>query len=93
MKNTNLTARANAYRLPQTTTPENLEMHFSTVLTYGDRVLVSWYFYSPDHKNHAAAIYRFTTDDHSIEGEVELIEVAAEQFSDNGHAIAWAIAH
>ncbi len=93
MKKTNLTTQAKAYRLPQTSTPENLEMNFSTVLTFGDRVLVAWYFYSPDHKNYAAAVYRFTADDHSIEGEVELVEVAAEQFIDNGHAIAWAIAH
>ena len=39
------------------------------------------------------AMYTFTTDDHTCEGEIRLTEVSDEMFPDNGHAIAWAMQH
>lgn len=84
------------YNLPKVTTPENLETHLTcssaTILTFGDKVLVSAYTYNPNGRCYYGAIYRFTTADHSIEGEIELVAASNETFEDNGHAIAWAIA-
>ena len=90
-------SKAQTYRLPQTTTPENLEtrlMHNSgTLLTFGDRILVAGYFYAPNGRNYYGATYRFTTADHTCEGRVELVSISKDTFEDNGHAIAWAMAH
>lgn len=91
------TNKAQTYRLPQTTTPENLEMRLmhngGTLLTFGDRILVAGYFYDPSGRCYYGAIYRFTTADYSCEGEVELVSISEDTFEDNGHAIAWAMAH
>ena len=91
----NTAAKASTYRLQTTTTPENLEMwlmhNLGTNLTYGDRVLVAGYYYNPNGGNYYGAIYRFTTADHTCEGEIELVSVSEETFADNGHAIAWAL--
>ena len=35
--------------------------------------------------------YRFTTEDHTCEGEIKLVSISDETFLDNGHAIAWAM--
>ena len=82
------TNKAQTYRLPQATTPEDLEtrlMHNGgTLLTFGDRILVAGYY---------GATYRFTTADHTCEGWVELVSISEDTFEDNGHAIAWAMAH
>ena len=63
---------AKTYRIPTTTTPEDLEMK----MMHG-----------------GGAIYRFTTDDHTCEGEIELVSISKDTFEDNGHAIAWAMAN
>jgi hypothetical protein len=34
---------------------------------------------------------RFTTADHTCEGEIELTDISEDAFEDNGHAIAWAM--
>lgn len=39
------------------------------------------------------ATYRFTIADHTCEGRVELVSISEDTFEDNGHAIAWAMAH
>ena len=75
--------KAATYRLPETTTPENLEMklmnNLGTILTFGDRILAAGYFYDPNGRSYYGAVYRFTT------------EVSDETFIDNGHAMAWAM--
>ena len=38
------------------------------------------------------AVYEYTTEDHTCEGEVRLAAVSDERFEDNGHALAWAMA-
>ncbi len=96
MKTTN-TSKASTYRLPATTTPENLETRLmgnqGTILTFGDRILVAGYFYNPNGRSYYGATYCFTTADHTIEGRVELVSISEDTFEDNGHAIAWAMAH
>ncbi len=96
MKTTN-TNKASAYRLPTTTTPENLETRLmgdrGTILTFGDRILVAGYFYNPNGRCYFGATYRFTTADHTCEGRVELVSISKDTFEDNGHAIAWAMAN
>ena len=89
-------AKADAYRLQRTTTPEDLEMKMmhngGLVITFGDRILIAGYYYRPDGNCYYAAIYRFTTTDNSVEGKVELLKISDDSFIDNGHAIAWCMA-
>ncbi|HEK9982065.1 TPA: hypothetical protein TUU08_000169 [Streptococcus equi subsp. zooepidemicus] len=86
-----MTALAEKYKLPNPSTPEDLEMRWSKVLTFGDRVLLAGHFYSPDGKCYFGAVYEFLDDDHSPEGFVGLREVSEERFEDDGHAIEWAL--
>lgn len=93
---TNLEKRARSYRLPMTTTPENLESAFftdcATFLTFGTRTLMAGYSYQGRGENsYFGAAYEFTTDDHTCEGEIRLIAISEEFFEDNGHAVAWAM--
>ena len=94
----NLEKLARTFRLPEITTPENLETRFftsnATFLTFGDKTLMAGYFWNGMGANsYYGAVYTFTTDDHSCEGEIRLSVVSDEFFKDNGHAIAWAMAH
>lgn len=91
MMNSMTAAKADARRLPINSTPENLEMNFSTVLNYGEYVLVAGYYYTGSGSDYYAAVYRFTTADRTCEGTVKLVATSVEQFGDNGHAIAWAM--
>ena len=88
-------AKADTYRLQRITTSEELEMKMmhndGVVITFGDRILIAGYYYRPDGNCYYAAIYRFTTADHTIEGKVELVKISDDSFIDNGHAIAWAM--
>ncbi len=85
--------KAKEYRLPFTTTPEDLSCRWNTVLNYGDKILLAGYYYSGRNAdNYYGAIYEYTTDDHSCEGEIRLAAISDEMFPDNGHAIAWAMA-
>lgn len=90
--NKNITAKAAARRLPTTSTPEHLEMSFSTVLNFGSNVLVAGYYYQPHAGCYYGAVYSFTTADHTCEGAVKLVTTSEESFEDNGHAIAWCMA-
>lgn len=90
--------KAKTYRLPETTTLENLETRFftdsATFLTFGNKILMAGYYYSGRNANsYFGAVYDFTTDDHTCEGEIRLTAVSDEMFKDNGHAIAWAMMH
>ena len=89
MKNENL---KNRYRLPETTTPEDLACKWSTTLNFGNHVLLAGYYYAGQGKpSYFAAIFIFTTDDHTCEGEIRLEAISTELFPDNGTAIAWCI--
>ena len=92
MKNDNLKSLTHAYRLPETTTPEDLGCNWSTVLNFGNHVLLAGYYYAGHGKpSYFGAIFTFTTDDHTCEGEIRLEAISTELFPDNGSAIAWCI--
>jgi hypothetical protein len=87
--------KAITYRLPETTTPEMLEVRLmndrGNLLTFDDRILVAGHYFDPNGRCYYGAMYRFTTEDHTCEGEIKLVSISDETFSDNGHAIAWAM--
>lgn len=87
-----LTKRANNYRLPMETTPENLECRWSKVLTFGDKVILAGHYYGGLNKPcYFGAAYEFLTDDHTCEGAIRLKAVSANEFCDDGHAMQWAM--
>ena len=92
---TAITKNAAKYRLEKTTTPENLELRFmgdrGHVVTFGEYVLVTGYYYNPGHNSYYAAVYKFATAKHNCEGRVDLITVSEETFVDDGHALMWAM--
>ena len=88
MKNENL---KNRYRLPETTTPEDLGCNWRTTLNFGNHVLLAGFYFANGRNNYFGAIYTFTTNDHTCEGEIRLEKVSESLFSDNGTAIAWCI--
>lgn len=85
---------AKLYRLPEITTPEDLACSWSCTLDFGNKVLLAGHYYSGRNKNSFyGAVYEYATDDHTCEGQIRLTAVSDELFADNGHAIAWAMAH
>ena len=66
-------------------------MNFSTVLNYGEYVLVAGYYYTHKEPGYYGAVYEHTDSDLSSEGEIKLIAVSEKRFEDNGHALAWAM--
>ena len=91
--NANLNTLKNRYRLSEITTPEKLEMNWSTTLNYGNHVLLAGFYFANGKNNYFGAIYSFTTVDHTCEGEIKLEAISTEMFPDNGSAIAWCIQH
>ena len=82
------------YRLPNPTTLEDLECRWSKTLTFGEKVVIAGYYYNGKGKpSYYGATYEFLTDDHSCEGTIGLRDASEVEFEDDGHAIAWAIAH
>ena len=80
------------YRLPETSTPEDLGCGWTCTLNFGDKVLLAGYYYSGIGQNsYYGAVYEYTTQDHTCEGQIRLTKVSDEMFADNGHAIAWAM--
>ena len=67
------------YRLPNPTTPEDLECRWSKVLNFGDKVLLAGYYYNGK------------DDDLSCEGAIGLRAASEVAFEDDGHAMAWAM--
>ena len=89
-----MTNKAKTYRLPETTTPEDLACNWSTTLNFGNKAFLAGHYYSGRGQNSFyGAVYEYTTDDHTCEGQIRLTAVSEELFEDNGHAIAWAMAH
>ena len=81
------------YRLPNPTTPEDLECRWSKLLTFGDKVVIAGYYYQHNKPCYFGAAYEFLTDDHTCEGAIGLRAASEVEFEDDGHAIAWAMAH
>lgn len=80
-----------AYRLPNPTTREDLESRWNTVIMFGDKVLVSGYYYQHNKPCYYGAAYEYMTDDHSCEGVIALAAVSEVEHEDEGHALAWAM--
>ena len=87
----NLERLARTFRLPETTTPENLACNWSTTLNFGDKVLLAGYYYRHGENSYFAAVFTHTDSDLSCEGEIRLTAVSEDFFPDNGSAIAWAL--
>lgn len=83
------------FRLARFTTPEILELRMRSkdglTLTFGEYILAAGYYYNPNGESYYGAVYKFTTRDHTCEGEIKLVEISPKTYSDNGHAIAWAM--
>ncbi|WP_449461005.1 Nmad4 family putative nucleotide modification protein [Streptococcus suis] len=85
-----MTEVAKFYKIPTRTTPEDLEMKWGKVITYGESIILVGCCFHTDGHCYFAAIYEFLENDHSCEGFIGLREVSKERFIDDGHAIAWA---
>lgn len=80
------------YRLPNPTTPEDLECRWSKILNFGDKVLLAGYYWGGKNKpSYFGAVYEHLDDDLSCEGTIGLYAASEVAFEDDGHAIAWAM--
>ena len=81
------------YRLPNPTTPEDLECRWSKVLNFGDKVLLAGYYYNGQNKpSYFGAVYEYLeVGRHDCESTIGLATVSEVEFEDDGHAIAWAM--
>ena len=87
-----ITEAMKTYRLPNPSTPEDLEMRFSKILNFGDKVLLAGYYYNgPGEPAYYAAVYEHLDNDMSCEGTVGLRAASEVEFEDDGHAMAWAM--
>lgn len=84
--------KAEKYRLPKRTTPEELESRFSKILNFGNRVLLASHYYTGmSNPCYFGAVYEHLDDNLTCEGTVWLTAVSDVDFEDDGHAIAWAL--
>lgn len=80
------------YRLPETTTSENLECRWSKLLTFGNKVVIAGYSYNgKNNPCYFGATYEFLTGDTTCEGLIGLKAASEVEFEDDGHAIVWAM--
>ena len=78
-------------RLPVRSTQESLEHRFNTVLKYGDKVLLSGYYYmGKDSPSYYGAVYQFL-EGQSCDDDIEFLQVSPGFFADDGHAIQWCL--
>ena len=80
------------YRLPNPTTSEDLGCSWSHILNFGDKVLLAGHYYQHNKPCWYGAVYERLDDDMSCEGAIGLRAVSEVEFTDEGHAIAWALA-
>lgn len=80
-------------RLPNPTTPEDLECRWSKTLRFGDKVVMAGYYYNGMNKPcYFGAAYEFLDEgEHDCESTIGLAEVSEVEFEDEGHAILWAM--
>ena len=78
-----MTERARTYRLPNPTTPEDLECRWSKTMRFGDKVIVAGYYYNgPGKPSYYGAVYEFLTEDTGCEAEIGLRDVSGVKFMD-----------
>ena len=69
------------YRLPNLTTPEDLECRWSKLLLFGDKVLIAGYFYNGQNKPcYFGVTYEFLNYDHTCVGIIGLRAVSKVEF-------------
>ena len=79
------------YRLPNPTTPEDLECRWSKVPGYGDKILLAGYCCQPGGPDYFGTMYERLDENRTCEGTIGLYAASDLVFEDDGHAIAWAI--
>ena len=79
-----MTERARTYRLPNPTTPEDLECRWS-------KTFAGHYWNGAGKPSYYGAVYEFLTEDTGCEAEIGLREVSGVDFMDDGHALEWAM--
>lgn len=80
------------YKLPDHTTPEDLECSWSTLLRYGDKIVIAGYYHNGlGRPSYFGATYEFLTEDRAFDAEIGLRAASDVEFEDDGHAIAWAL--
>ena len=87
-----MTERAAALRLPNPSCEEDLESRWSTVIRYGDRIMVSGYIHNPGGKSWIAAVYEFLNPGETdCEDPIGIRAISDDRYEDAGHAIAWCL--
>jgi len=84
-----LNEKAREYRLPENTTSEDLGSSWSTVIDFGNKVLLAGYYYEYKKPCYFGAVYEHTDSDRSCEGNIRLTAISDERFEDAGHALQW----
>ncbi len=79
------------YRLPKRAIAEEFECRWPFTMNYGDKLITCGSYYTGTGADYYGAVYSFTTEDHTCEGEIMLEEISEETFIDRGHALEWAI--
>ena len=84
------------YRLPNPSTPEDLESRFSgmdgKMLTFTDKIVIAGHYYNgPGKPCYFGAVYEWLGEDHSCEGAVGIRAVSGVEFEHDGDAVVWGI--
>ena len=91
---TKISSKAGVLRLPENSTPEELESSFqyAKFLHFGKYLLMAGYRHNGLNENsYYGAVYEFKTENRGCEDEIRLVEVSDEFFADDGHAMKWAM--
>ncbi len=75
------------YRLSEVSTPERLEMQGLKTISYKNQIICIGYYYTYRGNDYYAAIYEFTGEDKTCEGECRLVWISPERYEDEGHAL------
>lgn len=89
-----ITEAIRTYKLPNPATQEDLEQRWSTVLNFGDKILVAGYFWNgPGQPAYFGAVYEYLDNgpEHDCESPIGIRAVSEVEFEDDGHAVAWGI--
>lgn len=91
-----ITEATRTYRLPNPSTPEDLEARFSgmdgKMITFADRIVITGHYYNgPGKPCYFGAVCEWLDDDHSCEGTVGIRAVSGVKFEHDGDAVVWGI--
>ena len=82
------------FRLPNPATPEDLEKAYRYVINFGDEILLAGHHYTGVGKfTFYGAIYEYLSDGRTYDSFIGLRAVSDAEFSDEGHALEWAMKH